>query len=135
MNNGQGQPSQGQPQGGQPGQPQTMHLFKPGNMRNLPEPFTAAEKQKWEQGLTALWAQMEKFGPETTQHQDAKRKLFEFSKTLAQKLRDNANQKKAQANAQAQAQAQAQARYGAVPLSASNYPPEVITHLMSGRSH
>jgi transcription initiation factor TFIID subunit 12 len=83
MNNGaQGQPAQGQP--GQSASPVT--LFKPEQMRNLPNSFTAAEKVKWEHGLTQLWAGMEKNPPETPAHQEAKRKLFEFSRTLMQKL-------------------------------------------------
>ncbi|KAG9243630.1 transcription initiation factor TFIID subunit A-domain-containing protein, partial [Calycina marina] len=104
MNGGQGQ---GQAAVGQPGQlgPQ-IHMFKPNQMRGLPEPFTAAEKSKWEQGLTALWGQIEKFPADTTQHQDARRKLYEFSKTLGQKLRDNQAVKMRAANAPGQSQGQ-----------------------------
>ncbi|RDW68035.1 hypothetical protein BP6252_09431 [Coleophoma cylindrospora] len=92
MNGAQGQPGQGQQSGAQPqqgqGQPQQhrVQLYKPENMRTLPEQFSAAEKQKWEQGLRVLWGTVEKNGPETQAHQDAKRKLYEFSKTLTQKI-------------------------------------------------
>lgn len=105
MNGGQGQ-GQGQAAVGQPPQ---IHMFKPNQMRNLPEPFTAAEKSKWEQGLTALWAQVDKFPADTTQHQEARRKLYEFSKTLGQKLRDNQTAKIRAANATGQSQGQGDA--------------------------
>ncbi|CZT00181.1 related to general RNA polymerase II transcription factor TAF12 [Rhynchosporium graminicola] len=107
MNNGQqaGPPAQGQPAGAQP-QPQPQQqqqrkipLFKPEQMRNLPEPFTAEERTKWEQGLRSLWNLIESNGSETQQHLEAKRKLMDFSRTLAGKL---------QAAGKAKAQQQAQ---------------------------
>lgn len=97
MNNGSqgpataGQPSQGQPTG-QPGGAQQQQkrlqvpLYKPEQMRSLPDQFTAQEKEKWENGLRQLWNQVEKNAPDTLQHTDAKRKLYEFSKTLTSKL-------------------------------------------------
>ncbi|RDL33862.1 uncharacterized protein BP5553_08230 [Venustampulla echinocandica] len=95
MNNpGQGsQPAQGQ---GQPAAAQQQQqnqqrrpqppLYKPEQMRSLPDSFSANEKEKWEQGLRSLWNQVEKNSAETPQHQEAKRKIFEFSKTLTNKL-------------------------------------------------
>lgn len=61
-------------------------MFKPEQMRNLPEPFTAEEKTKWENGLRLLWNQIEQNAPDSGPHLDAKRKLMEFSKSLANKL-------------------------------------------------
>jgi transcription initiation factor TFIID subunit 12 len=89
MNNGAqaGQAAQGQPSGAQQQQkrPQ-MRMFKPEEMRQLPDQFSQQEKEKWEAGLRALWGQMEKHGPETPQHQESRRKLYEFSKTLQAKM-------------------------------------------------
>jgi transcription initiation factor TFIID subunit 12 len=125
MNNGaQGQPAQGQPNGGQQQQQQQqqqqpqkrqMVMYRPEQMRNLPEQFTQAEKEKWEAGLRALWGSIENNGPETQQHQEAKRKLFEFSKTLTQKLQTF----RAQAAQAAQA---AQQAGGARPASQGQPP-------------
>jgi transcription initiation factor TFIID subunit 12 len=93
MNNGaQGQPAQGQPAGAQPQQKRAMIIYKPEQMRQLPNNFTQGEKEKWEQGLRALYGTMDKHGAETPQHGEAKRKLFEFSKTLNQKLQNFARQ-------------------------------------------
>ena len=100
-----GQPAQGQPSGAQQQQQQKRQipLFKPDQMRNLPDQFSAEDKSKWEQGLRALWGQIEKFGPETPQHQEAKRKLFEFSRTLTTKLHNARVQQQQQQNGGAQA--------------------------------
>lgn len=57
-------------------------------MRNLPDQFTQEEKQKWEAGLKNLWMTVEKNGPETQAHQESKRKLFDFSRTLTMKLQN-----------------------------------------------
>jgi transcription initiation factor TFIID subunit 12 len=95
---GQGQPAQGQPAGAQ--QRPSAPMYRPEQMRSLPDQFTPQEKEKWEQGLRALWGQVEKNGPETQAHQDAKRKLFEFSKTLAQKMQVFRMQQKQAAAAQ-----------------------------------
>jgi transcription initiation factor TFIID subunit 12 len=81
--------AQGQPAGqaqGQQQQKRPLMMYKPEHMRSLPEQFTQAEKEKWEAGLRALWATIEGNGPDTPQHQEAKRKLFEFSKTLTHRL-------------------------------------------------
>lgn len=116
MNNGaQGQPAQGQPSGAQPQQNrQQITMYKPEQMRKLPDNFTQAEKEKWEVGLRSLYGQMEKNGPETQQHQDARRKLFEFSRTLTSKLQNFARQSQ---------QAQ-QAQQGAAARPASQGQPQ-----------
>lgn len=54
-------------------------------MRNLPEQF-ANEKTKWENGLRQLWTIHDNHAEGTQQHGDAKRKIFEFSKTLTAKM-------------------------------------------------
>ncbi|KIN00894.1 hypothetical protein OIDMADRAFT_197840 [Oidiodendron maius Zn] len=87
-------------------------MYKPEHMRNLPEQFTATEKEKWENGLRALWTAIESNGPETPQHQDAKRKLFEFSKTLTHRLQ----------TIKAQAAQAAQQAGGARPASQGQPP-------------
>jgi transcription initiation factor TFIID subunit 12 len=112
-------------QGGQPGQPSAAQqqqmmalqqaqaqqpkrpitLFRPEQMRALPDQFTAEEKAKWEQGLRQLWSQIDKNASDTQPHMEAKRKLFEFSKTLTAKL----------AGAQRSAQAAQQAGGGRPP--------------------
>ena len=68
----------------QPKQP--LIMYKPEHMRSLPEQFTAVEKVARENELRTLWTAIESNGPETTQHQDAKRKLFEFSQILTHRL-------------------------------------------------
>ena len=84
MNSGApGQPGPGQPSGAQ--QPR-IQIFRPEHMRQLPDKFTAEEKQKWEQGLKQLYAQMETHPKESPQHLEAKRKLYDFSKTLQGKI-------------------------------------------------
>ena len=69
--------AQAQAQGQQPKRQITM--FRPEQMRALPEQFTAEEKAKWEQGLRQLWGQIDKNPADSQPHQEAKRKLFEFS--------------------------------------------------------
>lgn len=44
------------------------------------------EKEKYEMGLRGLYDQMEKNGPETQPHQNAKQKIMEFSRMVAQKI-------------------------------------------------
>ncbi|KAF8866357.1 hypothetical protein BDZ45DRAFT_668154 [Acephala macrosclerotiorum] len=110
MNSGQqgGQPAQGQ--GQQAGAPQPQrpkpHLFRPEQMRQLPGDFSAEDKLKWETGLRQLWSQIEKNGAETQAHQEAKRKLFDFSRTLTIKLQNQ------RAAAQQAAQQQGQQQGG-----------------------
>ncbi|KAG0647096.1 Transcription initiation factor TFIID subunit 12 [Hyphodiscus hymeniophilus] len=85
MNNpAQGQAGPGQPSGQQA--PKPPHIFRPDQMRQLPDKFTAEEKQKWEQGLKQLYAQIETHPKESQPHQEAKRKLLEFSRTLTNKI-------------------------------------------------
>jgi transcription initiation factor TFIID subunit 12 len=62
-----------------------MPMYKPEQMRALPDAF-ANDKDKWEAGLRTLWNTIQSNAPETPQHQDAKRRLFEFSKMLASKI-------------------------------------------------
>jgi transcription initiation factor TFIID subunit 12 len=92
MNNpGQTGQSQGQSQqqGGQTQQNQQRRpgppLYKPEQMRSLPDAF-ASDKEKWETGLRSLWSSIQGNAPETPQHQDAKRRLYEFSKMLTTKM-------------------------------------------------
>lgn len=89
MNNGQ-QGAQPQPSGAQPNpqqqQQRKINIFRPEQMRNLPDQFSQEEKQKWEVGLKNLWLQVEKNGADTQAHLDARRKLFDFSRTLTMKL-------------------------------------------------
>jgi transcription initiation factor TFIID subunit 12 len=98
-NSAQGQPAQGQ-SGTQQPRPQ---IFRPEQMRQLPDKFTAEEKHKWEQGLRQLYAQIENQPKDSPQAQEAKRKLFDFSKTLHGKI---------QAYRLQQAQAAQQAQQG-----------------------
>ncbi|KAM0191828.1 hypothetical protein ACHAPC_002141 [Botrytis cinerea] len=78
-------PNQGQPGGSQPPRPQT--LFKPEMMRQLPaNVFTEEEKVKWEHGLKGLWSHIENNPPESSAHQEAKRKLVEFSKSVSSRI-------------------------------------------------
>ncbi|KAK8072475.1 transcription initiation factor TFIID subunit A [Apiospora saccharicola] len=44
------------------------------------------EKEKYEKGLRGLYDQMEKNGPETQLHQNAKQKIMEISRMVAQKI-------------------------------------------------
>ena len=106
---GGGQPGQpGQPNPPQPPQQKRPPFFKPEQMKQLPPAqFTAQDKEKYENGLRNLWKLMENHTPETKEHQDAKKKISDFSNTLYQKIRTFQQQQQAQA-AQAQAQAQAQ---------------------------
>jgi transcription initiation factor TFIID subunit 12 len=119
MNNGQ-QGQQGvQPTGAQPNpqqqQQRKINIFRPEQMRNLPDQFSQEEKQKWEAGLKNLWMQVEKNGAETQAHLDAKRKLFDFSRTLTIKLQN--------ARAQTQ-QGQQQAAASAARPASQGQPPQ-----------
>lgn len=84
-----GQPPQGQPSGDQqqqqPPKPK-FTIFKPEQMRNLPAMFSDAEKEKYEIGLRNFWNQLENNPENTPLHTQAKQKLFEFSKTLTNKI-------------------------------------------------
>ncbi|PVH87797.1 hypothetical protein DL98DRAFT_509357, partial [Cadophora sp. DSE1049] len=130
MNNGQhgGPPPQGQPSGAQQQQQRKIPLFKPEQMRGLPEPFTAEERAKWEQGLRSLWNQIEQNGADTQPHLEAKRKLMDFSRTLATKLQ--AAKQKAQQQGQPGQQGQSsqlgqqQPQQGGAPRPPSQGQPQ-----------
>ncbi|TVY14143.1 Transcription initiation factor TFIID subunit 12, partial [Lachnellula arida] len=93
MNNGGGG---GQPASGEQRQRPNIPMFKPEQMRGLPDQFSS-DKEKWENGLRQLWNQLGSHGPETQQHQEAKRKIFEFSKTLTAKMQNFRAQQQQQA--------------------------------------
>ena len=80
--------NQGQAAGGQqPGQQQARPtLFRPEQMRNLPDGFSAEEKQKWETGLIHLYKQMESNPPDSKAHMEARKKIQDFSNTLRGKI-------------------------------------------------
>jgi hypothetical protein len=61
-------------------------LFRPEQMRALPEPFTVEEISKWEIKLRQLWKQLAQNDPPTELHKEAMRNLLEFSTTLSAKL-------------------------------------------------
>ncbi|KAE8448212.1 hypothetical protein EG329_009642 [Mollisiaceae sp. DMI_Dod_QoI] len=108
MNTGQQGTGQGQPGGAQQQQRPKPHLFRPDQMKMLPDSFPNEDKLKWEQGLRSLWSQIEKNDPQSQAHQDAKRKLFEFSRTLTAKLQSHraAAQQAAQQSQQGQSSQQ-----------------------------
>lgn len=141
MNNGaQGQPAQGQPSGAQPRPAQQpMQIYKPEQMRTLPDNFTQAEKDKWENGLRNLYSQIEKNPQGSQQHAEARRKLFEFSRTLNQKLQNfRASQQGQQGGAarpasQGQQPAQEGEMNTAIPNPAQQgrpqIPPKILEHV------
>ncbi|KAK8097391.1 transcription initiation factor TFIID subunit 12 [Apiospora sp. TS-2023a] len=77
-------PQAGQPAQGQPQQPK-FSMYRPEQMRTL-SVLNDQEKEKYEKGLRGLYDQMEKNGPETQPHQNAKQKIMEFSRMVAQKI-------------------------------------------------
>ncbi|KAK7968752.1 transcription initiation factor TFIID subunit 12 [Apiospora saccharicola] len=77
-------PQPGQPAQGQPQQPK-FSMYRPEQMRTL-SVLNDQEKEKYEKGLRGLYDQMEKNGPETQPHQNAKQKIMEFSRMVAQKI-------------------------------------------------
>lgn len=80
--------NQGQAAGGQqPAQQQArLPFFRPEQMRNLPDGFSAEEKQKWEHGLVMLYKTMEQNPPDSKVHMDAKKRIQDFSNTLRGKI-------------------------------------------------
>ncbi|CAL3969747.1 unnamed protein product [Diplocarpon coronariae] len=129
MNNGQqGGPPQGQPSASQQQQQRKLPMFKPEQMRGLPEPITAEERNKWEAGLRSLWSSLESNGPETQAHQDAKRKILEFSRNLATRLQVTKNQKAQQQQHGMQSQPGQQTQQGeqagGVRPSSQSQPPQ-----------
>ncbi|KAF7876795.1 hypothetical protein EAF04_001878 [Stromatinia cepivora] len=107
MNNGP--QSQGQPGGSQQGMPpRPPTMLKPEMMRQLPPgAFTDEEKLKWENGLRGLWTQIENNPAESSTHQEAKRKLMEFSKSVTMKMQNYRAQQQRQQVQQAQQAQQA----------------------------
>ncbi|KAF7920449.1 hypothetical protein EAE99_008063 [Botrytis elliptica] len=86
-------------------------LFKPEMMRQLPANiFTEEEKVKWEHGLKGLWAHVENNPLDSLAHQDAKRKLVEFSKSVSSRInqQNQAQTQQVQQNQQNQQQTQQQ---------------------------
>ncbi|OLN81175.1 Transcription initiation factor TFIID subunit 12 [Colletotrichum chlorophyti] len=108
MNN-QGQPGQPNPGTGQavPGARQPP-MYRPEMMRNLPI-LNDEEKAKYERGLRQLWNHYETHPEESAQHQDAKKKIQEFTKMLLNKLQQRRMQVQQQQAAQQAAQQQQQA--------------------------
>ena len=106
MNGAQPPQGQGQP-AGQPGQaaPQQQmqqpmqqqqqnqqrkfRLFRPEEMRNLPEKFSQEEKKKWENGLASLYKTMEANPQESQIYRDAYKKIHDFSATLFTKIQSS----------------------------------------------
>ncbi|GJC91592.1 transcription initiation factor TFIID subunit 12 [Colletotrichum higginsianum] len=110
MNN-QGQPGQPNPMAGQavPGARQPP-MYRPEMMRNLPI-LNDEEKAKYERGLRQLWNHYETHPEESAQHQDAKKKIQDFTKMLLNKLqqrRMQVQQQQQQQQAQQQQAAQQQ---------------------------
>lgn len=89
---GQGQaadqaaPQQQQQQQQQQPQRSKFPLFRPEQMRTLPEKFSAEEKKKWENGLAQLYKQMENNPQESQHYRDAYKKIHDFSATLYTKI-------------------------------------------------
>lgn len=112
MNNGQQgtQSAQGQAAAqGQQQRPKQLHMFRPEQMRQLPDVFPAEDKLKWEQGLTQLWSTISKNDAQSQAHIDAKRKLFDFSRTLGVKLQTHRASQQQALQAQTQASTTQQA--------------------------
>ncbi|GKT55750.1 transcription initiation factor TFIID subunit 12 [Colletotrichum tofieldiae] len=107
MNN-QGQSGQPNPMAGQavPGARQPP-MYRPEMMRNLPI-LNDEEKAKYERGLRQLWNHYETHPEESAQHQDAKKKIQDFTKMLLNKLQQRRMQVQQQQQAQQQAQQQQQ---------------------------
>jgi hypothetical protein len=62
------------------------HLFAPPEIRNLPDSFTAEEKERWAKSLQALWGIVQQAGPEAEIHQAARVQIAEFSGTSRERL-------------------------------------------------
>ncbi|KAI9731070.1 MAG: hypothetical protein M1818_007927 [Claussenomyces sp. TS43310] len=107
VNQSQGQAPQVQPASQQQQAARQLPLFRPEQMRALPEQFSAEEKQKWENGLIMLYKAIENNPPDSSAHQESKKKLHDFSVTLHKKIlnfkRPQQNQGQARAPNQGQA--------------------------------
>ncbi|KAF9872757.1 putative transcription initiation factor TFIID subunit A [Colletotrichum karsti] len=102
MNN-QGQPGQPGPAAGQaaPAANRASPMYRPEMMRNLPI-LNDEEKAKYERGLRQLWNHFETHPEESAQHQDAKKKIQDFTKMLLNKLQQRRFQVQQQQQAQQQ---------------------------------
>ncbi|POS87143.1 hypothetical protein EPUL_000540 [Erysiphe pulchra] len=109
--------------------------FRPEEMRLLPEQFTNEERTKWEIGLRNLWTQIEKNPPESATYIEAKRKLFDFSRTLQSQIQTRM-QKTAQIPSQGQntgdsGNSTVQARQQQPP----KIPPKFMEHINNFTFH
>ncbi|KAI0104662.1 hypothetical protein GGR51DRAFT_560924 [Nemania sp. FL0031] len=100
------QPPNQVPQGVQ-GQQQPMRLLRPENMRTIPH-LSAVERQRYEEGLQGLYNKVEQLPADSPDHQDAKRKIVEFSRMVMNKIKSIHAQAQAQAQGHAQTQVQTQ---------------------------
>lgn len=103
-------PPQGATASQPPSQQPRPYLFRPEQMRALPEAFSNEEKQKWENGLIMLYKIMEKNPPDTEEHLNAKKKVQDFSTTLRGKIQ-LAKQQAAQNQSQPSNMATSQTQY------------------------
>ncbi|RKF73342.1 putative transcription initiation factor tfiid subunit 12 [Golovinomyces cichoracearum] len=106
-------------------------LFRPEQMRLLPDQFTSEERTKWETGLRTLWTQIEKNTPDTATHMDAKRKLFDFSRTLQSKIQSAQVQKAAHSPSLVQQQAGDSSNLNgqARQQQHTKIPPKIMEHV------
>ncbi|KAI8186726.1 Transcription initiation factor TFIID subunit 12 [Colletotrichum sp. SAR 10_86] len=106
MNN-QGQAGQQGAAAGQagPGAQRQAPMYRPEMMRNLPI-LNDEEKAKYERGLRQLWNHFENHPEDSAQHQDAKKKIQDFTKMLLNKLQQRRLQVQQQQQAQQAAQQQ-----------------------------
>ncbi|TDZ38306.1 Transcription initiation factor TFIID subunit 12 [Colletotrichum trifolii] len=102
MNN-QGQAGQQAPAAGQtaPSAQRAPPMYRPEMMRNLPI-LNDEEKAKYERGLRQLWNHYETHPEDSAQHQDAKKKIQEFTKMLINKLQQRRMQVQQQQQQQQQ---------------------------------
>ncbi|KAI1131390.1 hypothetical protein F5Y10DRAFT_233577 [Nemania abortiva] len=101
------QPSNVGPQGPQGQQQPQMRLLRPEQMRTIPH-LSAQERQRYEDGLQTLWNKVEQLPAESPEHQDAKRKILDFSRMVMNKIKTIHAQAQAQAQTQGQTPGQAQ---------------------------
>ncbi|EQB59209.1 hypothetical protein CGLO_00426 [Colletotrichum gloeosporioides Cg-14] len=124
MNN-QGQAAQQGAAAGQagPGAQRQAPMYRPEMMRNLPI-LNDEEKAKYERGLRQLWNHFENHPEDSAQHQDAKKKIQDFTKMLLNKLQQRRLQVQQQQQAQQAAQQQQpqQAGQQSQPTQAAQAP-------------
>lgn len=92
------QPPQGQGQAARQPTPQQQQqarpkftLFRPEQMRTLPEKFSQDEKKKWENGLAQLYKTMNDNQQESQVYREAYKKVHDFSLTLYNKIHSSAS--------------------------------------------